>query len=123
MSKIVQAINAMIVNPDKIKSVIASGAEYFFIYKDKYKWSIIKNEQDDYIIFYYPDDISLEEVVSISNQNWQNLNAIKYALSDIRTREADASFSELYTLVSEKAYGIDEVFKDIISDLDEDLPF
>src|SRR5690606_10041677 len=123
MSKIVQAINAMIVNPDKIKSVIASGAEYFFIYKDKYKWSIIKNEQDDYIIFYYPDDISLEEVVSISNQNWQNLNAIKYALSDIRTREADASISELYTLVSEKAYGIDEVFKDIISDLDEDLPF
>jgi len=123
MSKIVQVINAMIVNPDKIKSVIASGTEYFFIYKDKYKWSIIKNEQGDYIIFYYPDDISLEEVVSISNQNWQNLNAIKYAVSDIRTREAEASFSELYTLVSEKAYGIDEVFKDIISDLDEDLPF
>ena len=84
---------------------------------------MIKNDQDDYIIFYYPDDMSLEEVVNISNINWQNLNVIKYALSDIRTREANASFSELYTLLSEKAYGIDEVLKDIISDLDDGLPF
>lgn len=123
MSKIVQVINAMIVNPDKIKSVIASGAEYFFLYNKKYKWSIVKNDEDDYIISYYPDAMSLEEVAHLSNSNWQNLNFIKYATSDIRTREAEASFAELYTLVSEKAYGIDEVFKDIISDLEDDFPF
>ena len=43
MTKIVQAVNAMISNPDKIKSVIPNGQEFFFIYKDKYKWSILKN--------------------------------------------------------------------------------
>lgn len=123
MSKIVQVINAMIANPDKIQSVIANKQEYFFIYKDKYKWSILKNDHDDYLLFYYPDNISLEQIVNTSEHNWQSLNLVKYTLSDLRTREAAESFSELYTLVSEKAYGIDEVFKDIIADLDQDVPF
>lgn len=123
MTKIVQAVNAMISNPDKIKSVIPNGQEFFFIYKDKYKWSILKNEQDDYILFYYAETMDLEEIVNLNNNNWQQLNFVKYALSEIRTREAAESFSELYIVVSEKAYGIDEMFKDIIADMDEDLPF
>ncbi|MCU4391176.1 hypothetical protein KTH73_10625 [Acinetobacter courvalinii] len=123
MTKIVQAVNAMISNPDKIKSVIPNGQEFFFIYKDKYKWSILKNEQDDYILFYYAETMNLEEIVNLNNKNWQQLNFVKYAVSEIRTREAAESFSELYIVVSEKAYGIDEMFKDIIADMDEDLPF
>ncbi len=123
MTKIVQAVNAMISNPDKIKSVIPNGQEFFFIYKDKYKWSILKNEQDDYILFYYAETMDLEEIVNLNNNNWQQLNFVKYAVSEIRTREAAESFSELYIVVSEKAYGIDEMFKDIIADMDEDLPF
>ena len=123
MTKIVQAVNAMISNPDKIKSVIPNGQEFFFIYKDKYKWSILKNQQDDYILFYYAETMDLEEIVNLNNNNWQQLNFVKYAVSEIRTREAVESFSELYIVVSEKAYGIDEMFKDIIADMDEDLPF
>lgn len=122
MSKVVQAINAMIANPEKIESVVASGSEYYFTYKNKYKWSI-KKDNDEIIIYYYPDNKPLEQIIADSNSNWSNVTYINYNLSDIRSREADASFAELYTLVSEKAYGIDEVFKDIISDLDEDLPF
>ncbi|ENW98604.1 hypothetical protein F900_03205 [Acinetobacter modestus] len=123
MTKIVQAVNAMISNPDKIKSVVPNGQEFFFIYKDKYKWSILKNEQEDYLLFYYAESMDLDEIINLSNSNWQHLNFIKYAVSEIRTREAAESFSELYTVVSEKAYGIDEMFKDIIADMDEDLPF
>lgn len=123
MTKIVQAVNAMISNPDKIKSVIPNGQEFFFIYKDRYKWSIIKNDQNDYLLFYYAEDISLDEIANISNNNWQQLQFVKYSASEIKTREATESFSELYTIVSEKAYGIDEMFKDIIADMDEDLPF
>ncbi|MBJ9741486.1 hypothetical protein I5523_17785 [Acinetobacter oleivorans] len=123
MTKIVQAVNAMISNPDKIKSVIPNGQEFFFIYKDRYKWSIIKNDQNDYLLFYYAENISLDEIANISNNNWQQLQFVKYSASEIKTREATESFSELYTIVSEKAYGIDEMFKDIIADMDEDLPF
>ena len=112
----------MIANPEKIGSVIARGSEYYFTYKDKYKWSI-KKDNDEIIIYYYPDDKPLEQIIADSNSNWGNVTYINYNLSDIRSREADASFAELYTVVSEKAYGIDEVFKDIISDLEDDLPF
>jgi len=123
MSKIVQAVNAMISNPDKIKSVISNGTEYFFIYKNKYKWSIVKNDENDYLLFFYPEQLSLDEIAHISSINWQNLQYVKYAVSEIRTTEAEQSFSELYTLVSEKAYGVDEMLKDIISDMENDLPF
>lgn len=126
MSKIVQAVNAMISNPEKITSIIkgreTSENEYFFLYKNKYKWSVAQVDIDEYNIFYYVDNMSLAEIEQISRNNWKTLNFVTYKTSEIRTKEAFESFSELYRVVSEKAFGLDEMFNDIISDMD-DLPF
>jgi len=43
---------------------------------------------------------------------------VVYKDSEIGTREARASFTELYSLLTEKVYGVDEVLDDIIADDD-----
>ena len=48
---------------------------------------------------------------------------IVYKVSDIGSREARETFEELYTLLKEKAYGIDEVLNEIIEEGADDIPF
>jgi hypothetical protein len=115
MSKIVQAVNAMISNSKLITSVIKGESELFFLYKNKYKWSISKRE-DGHILWYYPGSETLQSLASHDGDDWQGVEMVTYKDSEIGTKEAKATFSELYTLLNEKIYGIDDVLNDIISD-------
>ncbi|MFY9261491.1 MAG: hypothetical protein WAO71_13400 [Gallionella sp.] len=118
MSKIVQAINVMIANPELITNVLSGDGEFFFLYKGKYKWGITQREQKLFLWF-YPGKESLEELESLSHMGaWEGVDMVKYVDAEIGTREAIASFSELYTLIKEKRYGVQEMLEDIISDVD-----
>lgn len=118
--KIVEAINTMISNPQKISNIIKVNNEYFFLYNDKYKWSLNKNENDDYFLFLYPDKSKSLEYFS-EFTDWQGYSDfVTYKSSEIKTREAIESFSELYLLLSKKTLGVDDILDDIISD---DNPF
>lgn len=117
MTKIVEAANAMIANPDKITNVIQAGDEVFFLYKDKYKWSSIESS-DDYRLYFYPGGESIERLVDSALSGWDtSIPMISYSSEDIGSNEAIATFKELYTLVKGKAFGIDDALDDIISDL------
>lgn len=118
MSKIVQAVNAMISNPDLISNVIPNEKEFFFLYKNKYKWSITRNDNNVHVLWYYPGAESLESLASTDGPEWEFIPMITYRDNEIGTKEAKASFAELYTLIKERAYGVNEVLDDIISDLD-----
>ena len=120
MSKIIQAINAMISNPAFITDVHEHELEYFFLYKGKYKWSI-KVAEDTINLWFYPGLQSLDELVH--TRDWQYIPMIHYSSKDIGTKEAKASLNELYNLVKEKLYSVDKVLDDIIADLEDDLPF
>lgn len=111
--KIIQVINAMISNKDKISNVLQNEGEYYFLYDNKYKWSI-KKSNDDYTLFFYPTQaFSIEQLVK--NNDWINFaEFVTYMSHEIKTREALESFSELYQIVSEKLYGLDDVFDEII---------
>ena len=115
MSKIVQAVNAMITNADLITPVIQNDNEFFFVYRGKYKWSISKRE-DEHLLWYYPSDDSIESLAIYDGQDWVDTPMVTYRDSEIGTREAKASFAELYTLVKERLYGINAMLDDIISD-------
>jgi len=118
MSKIVQAVNAMISNPDLISNVVPNDKEFFFLYKGKYKWSIARRDENTHIIWYYPGTESLESLASYGGNDWEGTPMVTYKDAEIGTKEAKASFSELYTIIKERAYGVNEVLEDIISDLD-----
>lgn len=121
MSKIVQAVNAMIANPEFITKVIRGESELFFLYKDKYKWSITKRDQGHYLWF-YPGNETLEQLASYEGHDWENgVLMVTYQDIEIGTKEARASFSELHTLIKEKLFGVNEVLDDIISDAN--IPF
>ncbi len=118
MSKIVQAINSMIVNQDKISGVleIPESAMLLFLYDGKYKWGI-RCTDDDYILSFIQTERNLDQLdIEILN----NVPTIYYRASELGTKEAFASFQELYQILKEKLLGIDEVLKDIIG---EDVPF
>nr|WP_297356243.1 hypothetical protein [uncultured Caldimonas sp.] len=119
MSKVVQAVNAMISNPQLITNVMRNGKEFFFVYKGKYKWSVSKNEKGEYYLFFYPGDEELEHLARYENEEWEGTPMVTYSDGDIGTKEATASFAELYTLIKERVYGVNEVLDDIISDMDE----
>ena len=118
MSKIVQAVNSMIANPKLISNVIKTDNDTYFLYKEKYKWSILKDPNGGVCLFYYPRNMSIEDVAA--KFDFENIDFIRYSDEEIGTREARASFLELYNLIIEKVYNIDSVLEDIISD-NEDL--
>jgi hypothetical protein len=122
MSKIIQAINTMITHSDKISKVIRGSmplGEIFFLYDQKYKWSISKNDEyDTYFLHFYSDDITLEELAAYVGDDWDEFtNFVTYSSKDLKAREAYESMGELYRIVKEKAYGIDKALDDIINDL------
>jgi len=122
MSKIVQAVNAMVSNPELITNVINANRETFFLYKGKYRWSIRRDDDGDYLLWYYPGSGMVEDLASIDDSDdWRDVPMVVYKTAELGTREAIASFADLYSMVKEKAYGMDDVLKDIISDTE--MPF
>lgn len=126
MSKIIKAINAMISKPDEITNVMekSEGAtnffentEYYFLYKNKYKWSISKENEGNYFLHYYPGKQTLNELASYNSVVWQRFNNyLTYRTDDFGTKEALESFSELFSIIIDKLYRMDDVFDDIIDD-------
>ena len=113
--KIVQVINSIITNKSKISNVLRNDSEYFFVYNSKYKWSITKSDKtDDYFIHFYPTDImNIEQLAN--NQDWNSFpHYVSYKTEDLKTKEALETFRELYQIVADKVYGIDDIFNEII---------
>ncbi|MBL0282486.1 MAG: hypothetical protein IPQ01_00480 [Zoogloea sp.] len=117
MSKIVQAVNSMIANDNYISSVLQGQSEIFFLYKGLYKWSITKRD-DGYHLWFYPGGQELRSLAALDNDGWgsADIPMVHYHDAEIGTKEAKASFAELYTVLSEKVHGIDDVLNDIIGD-------
>lgn len=114
--KIVQVVNTMITNQKKITNVIRRDKEYFFLYDGKYKWSISKSERsEDYFIHFYPTEHMNLDELSLNN-DWEAFNHfVTYATIDIKAKEAQQTFAELYQVVANKVYGLDDIFDDIIN--------
>lgn len=118
MSKIVQVANAIISNPQNISNVVSGGTELFFLYKNKYRWSV-KYSDGEYFIYFYPGNPDMAMLLRAeSTSDWEDVEMVHYSTKQIATAEAKQTFSELYNLIKEKAFGIDEAFKDILSDMD-----
>ena len=114
-ARIVEAINAMIVHPEKITEVVLNEDEYVFCYKEKYVWSIKKElRSPDYFLYYYPNTKSTRELEEVFD--WEEVGFVTYSSKEIGTPEAKSSMAELLTIVQEKLHGLDEVLDDIISD-------
>ena len=120
MSKIVQAVNAMIFNQSKITQVTKSleSNELYFIYNHKYVWSIVKSE-DEYSLFYYPNYSDISKLLLIEDYNWDTIDLVRYSTKEIGTKEARSTFAELYNIVNENLFGINNILDEII----EDMPF
>lgn len=124
MSKIVKAINVMISNPHKITDVVKgeNETECFFRYDKKHLWSILKHDDSNYYMAYYPGNQNVEHLASIPDEEWEHvpINCVAYTSRELGTKEAKESMAELYNIVNEKVHGMDEVLDEIIN---SDPPF
>lgn len=115
MAKIVQVANAMISNKEKISNVLRNDKEYYFLYNKKYKWSISTLEEEYYLHFYPTDSLSIEDLSVFTN--WDSFNQfVTYSTKDLKTQESLETFRELYQLVSNRVYGLDDIFDEIINE-------
>lgn len=130
MSKIVEAVNAMVKNSSLIKDVALFTEQidqyvkistYYFKYKS-YIWSIEDlssyNQSGGYDLIFYPGFSSVADVIKYTeDKGMTEENYVKYESSAIKTVEADESFSELYRIVKGKLHDVDKVLDDIIADM------
>ncbi|MDD7913766.1 hypothetical protein [Polaribacter ponticola] len=115
MSKIIKAINKMIENTDLITNVVLSEDEYFFLYNNKVKWSIIEEEDKDISLILYPNfNGKLDELANIVE--WEHINMVTYNTMDFKTQEATETFNELLQIVKSKVFGVDNLLDEIIGD-------
>ncbi len=115
MSKIIRTVNTMIQNPNKITNIRRNEDEYYFLYNKKYKWSISKSESV-YYLHYYPFEITIEEISELGEEEWESYDYISYNTKELKSREAEESFLELYQILKEKIYNINEILDEIIKD-------
>ena len=124
MSKIVKAINVMVSNQNLITNVIrgAHDTEFFFIYDQKHTWSILRTSTDGFILRYYPGDVDIAMIASITDEEWMDHEPtnVMYSSKDLGTKEAHESLKDLYNIAQEKVFGMDDVLDDII---ESDVPF
>jgi len=124
MSKIIKAINVMVSNEELIANVQEGdhSNEIFFTYDDKHKWSLIRMGSDKFALHYYPGKEDINALAEIDD--WEGFsNMISYTAEVFPTREAKQTLNELYTILSEKRYGMDDVLNEIISTDKDGIPF
>lgn len=113
MSKVVQAVNSMVSQAELISGVIQSErGEIYFVFGNKYVWSIDQAPADDFVLYFYPDQTEPKE--AMMSDSVPGVPTVRYRSSEIGTREAKASFAELYTIVSSKLWNMEQVLNDII---------
>lgn len=118
MSKIIQAVNAMISKSDKISKCIENDGEYFFLYNEKYRWSIVRYGDDSYSLFYYSCEESIEQLSLLGERaRLEGVDFVQYSTRDLKFRESYESFQDLYLTITEKLHGVDIMLDDIIDDL------
>ena len=106
----------MISRKNLITNVSSGNKEIFFTYNGKYHWSIADRD-GEILLWFYPRAESLDELVSRSHHGeWDGVEMVGYKASEIGTREAIETFTELYRVVKEKLFGVDDVLDDIIKD-------
>jgi hypothetical protein len=121
--KIVLVINTMITNKEKISNIILDEKEIFFLYDNKYIWSIEKineNWSDQYVVNFFPKDrnsIVQEDIEDIVHKKRFGTlsNIATYSTVELKAVEAFESFKDLYQILLDKLYGIDEMFDDILT--------
>lgn len=121
MSKIVKAINSMIVNSDKIGEVFSSpyvetSTELFFEYNKKYVWSVMQKDNGDYLLYFYPESSSAKEMCGVPYEYLNDYAMIVYGAEELGSKEAKSSVRELYNILKQKLYNVDSVLDDIIGD-------
>lgn len=122
--KIVQVINTIISNKEKITEIKVDNKEFYFLYNNKTKWSVEKTYDDyreDYIVNFYPDDpdnivpSDLDDI--ISDKGFGILtNFASYSARDLGTVEAYETFKDLFDILFDRIYGINDTFDSILAD-------
>lgn len=78
----------------------------------------VKNKREEFALVYYPD---YSDVMCLDNdlKNGIYPNGIPYTTEMDQTKEAYESYTELYRIIREKLYNVDNVLNDIISLIDK----
>lgn len=119
--RIVEVVNSMISQKAKISHVIKSGDEMYFLFNKKYKWSIRKDTGGNYHLFFYPHETY--ELKDLINASLEDDEYAVYSSLELKTREANESFADLYRILIEKLFKLDDVFNDIIESDEDKLPW
>jgi hypothetical protein len=77
------------------------------------------NDANEHYLFYYPGNENIQTLARYAGSDWKDTAMVRYSTSEIGTKEAAASFSELYMLLKENVYGVSAVLDDIISDIED----
>jgi hypothetical protein len=111
----------MIGSEEDIDKVVlgADGDEYFFVFKNKYVWSVASRESG-FSLYFYPQALP-QEIRGLASRgpgDWDQIVMVHYFDGDVGAGASNA-FKRLFDLVKDKSYGMDKVLDDIIGDFEQ----
>lgn len=120
MDKIIPTMQAMLKHPENISDVCVGTEshveEYFFVYGDKYKWSISQAEDGSYNLYYYAlPQFTIKKIAGMRIEE-QQPNLMWFTSKNFPGKEQQLAFADLYKVVKAKLFNIDAVMEDIIGD-------
>lgn len=105
-------------NAEKIVSVLPTGLGTSKSIFNKMGRGPIKREFGEFALVYYPDYSDIK-CLQKDLENGIHPAGISYTTEMDKTREAYESYADLYRIVREKLYNVDNVLDDIISLIDK----
>lgn len=123
---IVMAANAMIENVKKITDVADMNTKdsFVFLYDDKFVWGIRAFANNEYVLTVYPGYRNINDLLrDFKSSSFQSgatfekeaIQSVEYSSRKINTKEGYDTFSELYHIIREKRYNVDQILEEIIT--------
>ena len=116
--RILDVIDKMTKTPSKITEVLGNGGEYYFKY-GKHTWSLIHRDQSSeygiYTIYLYPKyEGSVGNIAETFEYGDADIDMVSFHERDIPAPGAREKFDELYAILRNAYYKIDDIFDDIL---------
>lgn len=117
--KIIEVLEKIVNEPEKIEEIKVYQTEYFFRFAGQVI-SLLKRDETDsslgeYSLYFYPRwRSSLGQLISTQEHDPDSIQMAPYHSIQFPSPVQKASFKKLYSLLTEKALGIDEILDEIL---------
>lgn len=112
--RLIEVINKIIANPDKISNVVhKGGGDYLFLYDSKHRWYIGTRGPEYELRLYNKSNKDMTELAKL--ENFEGIEHVEFSTLNKKEASLKAVFKNLYNVIVYKDQEFDDDFTDMLS--------